>query len=72
MAYTLFDPVSANLVAVLPTEAAAIEFVRRSFAAHGPGYVTDWVLERDDGGRIRLVAEGQSLVSRARGRERAG
>jgi hypothetical protein len=67
MAYTLFDTTSANLVAVLPSEAAALEFVRRSLSAHGPGYVASWVLERDDPpGRPRHIAGGQTLTDRAR------
>jgi len=73
MSYTIFDPVSANLVAVLPSEAAALEFVRRSIAAHGSGYVVAWVLERSEpSGRVRLIAEGQTLIARARGPERPG
>lgn len=67
MTYTIFDTTSANLVAVLPSEAAALEFVRRSLSAHGPGYVAAWVLERHDPpGRPRLVADGQALIDRAR------
>jgi hypothetical protein len=63
MTYQLWDTETANMVGAFQPEVAALDLVRDAAQLHGPGYVESWALEReDDQGRVKPVAEGDSLL----------
>jgi hypothetical protein len=67
--YEVWDIESANLLAVYPTEEAALAFVRQVIAADGPAMVATWELARAREDQDTMsIAMGDQLADRARRR----
>ncbi len=63
--WELWDVESGNIVNTYPNEQAALAVVREAVIRHGPTYVENWALGRDDNDDPDTVIEGDLLVARA-------
>ena len=67
MIFELYDWDNANLIAVFPTETAALTEVREQMTAFGRDSVRTWTLLRSapDGTRKEGIAQGNALADLA-------
>jgi hypothetical protein len=68
MALELWSIPAASIVGFFDTEAQALAAVREALECHGPEYVTDLALGREDSrGRSKPIAQGADLLKLASG-----
>lgn len=69
MIYELWERASRNLVGDFETEEAALALVRQQIESGNVSVLETWLLaQEDDAGHTEVLAEGNSLLERARSR----
>jgi hypothetical protein len=64
--YAVWDFVSGNILYAYDSEEEALALVRSQLDAYGPDAVRHWGISRERRGRLTSIAEGETLIARAR------